>query len=507
MVAATPATFASLGITADLLAVLTRTGIETPTPIQEQAIPALLAGRDILGQARTGSGKTLAFALPLATRCAPQPRNVQGLVLVPTRELAIQVAEVLTPLAEARKLTVTLLYGGRSDAAEKRALAAGVHIVVGTPGRTLDHLQQGTLSLANVQLAVLDEADEMLDRGFGPSVERILARTNPKRQMALLSATQPEWVTKTAAKHLHNPLTVQVVSQQPPPDIEHTLFDMDPGMKLDALRTLLNRQGPDPIIVFGRTKHGVKKLALQLQKMGYSVAALQGNMSQNARERVMTDFRAGAVRVLLATNVAARGLDIAGVELVVNYELPESAELLTHRVGRTGRMGLKGTAMTFLTPEDHDKWRQMEKALGRRLPRLKWTEPAPPRPVLVETPPAPATATAPTKPEAAKTTLSLLRREPAPAKGAQRGSAPHGGATAKQAPAAPGANSRSGNAQPRGGQGMVPAAQPAMATAARTTPAAQPGAPATTDEAATGAPRRRRRWGRRKPSGAGNTNS
>jgi len=348
-------------------------GIVTPTAIQAEVIPAMLQGRDVVGQARTGSGKTLAFGLPIVARTNPALRAVQALVLVPTRELAIQVGGVMAALAETRRIRVTLLYGGRSLGPEKQALLNGAAIVVATPGRTLDHLRQGNLSLEALRVFVLDEADEMLDRGFGPDVERILAKAPQRRQTALLSATMPDWVMATAKRYLRDPVRLQVdPGLQAPPEIDHVVYTVDAGNKLGALRHLLDRQGPDPIIVFGRTKHGVKKLARQLGDAGYAVAALQGNLSQNARERVMDDFRGGSVRVLVATNVAARGLDIANVEQVINYELPESAELFTHRAGRTGRMGRSGEAVTFLTAEDGPKWRQIERALGRQLARIPW---------------------------------------------------------------------------------------------------------------------------------------
>jgi ATP-dependent RNA helicase DeaD len=366
-------TFSDLELRPETRAVLDAMGISTPTPIQAQAIPVLLEGRDVIGQARTGSGKTLAFALPIVERCDPTVRGVQALVLVPTRELAIQVGEVLGRLAVARRLRMTLLYGGRSLLPERQALRGGAQIVVGTPGRTLDHLRQRNLALRGVRFFVLDEGDEMLDRGFAPDVERILAQTPPQRQTALFSATLPDWVAATAAKHLRNPITVDVDRDTPtPPEIEHVVYDVDPSAKLGALRRLLDDRGDGPVIVFGRTKHGVKKLAKQLVELGYPTAALQGNLSQNARERVMADFRSGDVPILLATNVAARGLDVAGVEQIINYELPESAEWFTHRSGRTGRMGRSGQAITFLTPEDAVKWGQIERALGRRLPRQSW---------------------------------------------------------------------------------------------------------------------------------------
>jgi superfamily II DNA/RNA helicase len=364
--------FAHFALPTAVHRVLDAQGITQPTPIQAEAIPVLLAGRDVIGQARTGSGKTLAFALPLVERVDGRVREVQALVLVPTRELAIQVDAVLAPLASAARLRHTLLYGGRSLGPERRALPSA-QIVVGTPGRTLDHLRQGSLSLKRVSFLVLDEADEMLDRGFAPDVERILAHAPHTRQTALFSATLPTWVADIAARHVREAVTMQVDAGAPTPsEIEHVVYDVEPEAKLGALRTLLDRRGGHPVIVFGRTKHGVKKLAQRLETLGYPAAALQGNLSQNARERVMAGFRSGAVPILLATNVAARGLDVPGVSQVINYELPESAEWFTHRVGRTGRMGRAGQAITLLTPEDSTKWRQIEKALGRRLERRPW---------------------------------------------------------------------------------------------------------------------------------------
>lgn len=344
-------------------------GIVVPTPIQDRSIPALLAGRDLVGQARTGSGKTLAFALPMVQRCEPGEHGVQALVLVPTRELAIQVAGVITQLTRERGLQLTLLHGGRSLLPERQALTRGAHIVVGTPGRVLDHLRQGSLKLGQVRLLVLDEADEMLDRGFAPDVERIIGHTPRERQTVLFSATIPEWVSATAARHLRNPVSVQLDAEQAsPPEIEHVVYEMDPGVKLDTLTRLLDQRAGS-ILVFGRTKHGVKKLARQLVSKGYPVGALQGNLSQGARERAVAAFRSGELPILCATNVAARGLDIEGIGQVINYELPESAELFTHRVGRTGRMGRRGEAITFVTPEDGPKLRQIEKKLGRVLTR------------------------------------------------------------------------------------------------------------------------------------------
>jgi ATP-dependent RNA helicase DeaD len=310
----------------------------------------------------------------MVEHCDPSVRRVQGLVLVPTRELAIQVAGVMEALASPHRLRVTLLYGGRSLRPEYTALNRGPHIVVGTPGRTLDHLKQGTLDLRSVRLLVLDEADEMLDRGFQHDVEAILSGTPSDRQTALFSATMPDWVTKTSRSHLRKPIRVEVDADlRKLPSVNHVVYSIRKDEKIDALRTLLDERDAGPVIVFGRTKRGVRTLARRLETFGYSVGALQGNMSQNARERVMKDFRAGDTSVLVATNVAARGLDIEGIEHVINYDLPDSELLFTHRVGRTGRMGRDGEAITFVTSDEEKKWDEIERGLGARLTREPWT--------------------------------------------------------------------------------------------------------------------------------------
>ena len=365
--------FAAMALQASTRAALSRMDISEPTPIQDRIIPLLLAGRDVIGQARTGSGKTLAFAVPLAEQCDPSDRRVQALVLVPTRELAIQVAGVTEAMASPRSLRCTLLYGGRSYRPEYAALKAGAQIVIGTPGRTLDHIRQGTLDLQSVRIMVLDEADEMLDRGFAHDVEAILSRTPSSRQTALLSATMPDWVSRTATKYMRDPATVEVDADlKALPAVTHMVYTIDKSDKMGALRTLLDRRDGEAVLVFGRTKHGVKKLAAQLEEKGYPAGALQGNLSQNARERVMADFRSGDVPILVATNVAARGLDIQGIGQVINYDLPDSDLLFTHRVGRTGRMGRAGVAVTFITSDEEPKWREINRHMGGRLTRQPW---------------------------------------------------------------------------------------------------------------------------------------
>lgn len=356
---------------------LTDSGITTPTPIQSATLAPLLAGRDVIGQARTGSGKTLAFALPLLEQVDRSVGGVQALVLVPTRELAAQVAGVIADLAGRSGPRLVQLYGGKPLRPQIAALRAGAQIVVGTPGRTLDHLGQGTLSLRQVRYLVLDEADEMLDRGFAPDVERILSHAPRSRQTMLFSATIGDWVQKVAARHLDNPLSVRVdpLPEQAAPSVDHVVYEVPDGQKQAVLETLLDRRGEGAVLVFGRTKHGIKKLGARLAAKGFPVAVLQGNLSQNARDRAMEAFRAGRLPILVATNVAARGIDVSNIERVINYELPDSAELFTHRTGRTGRMGRAGEAITLVSQSEAAEWSKLERELGRRLPKKVWDEP------------------------------------------------------------------------------------------------------------------------------------
>jgi CxxC-x17-CxxC domain-containing protein len=367
------ASFGDFRLSRASLDVLAEMDITIPTPIQAAVLPLLLDGRDVIGQARTGSGKTLAFALPLIEVVDPRLRAVQALVLTPTRELAVQVAGVVDQLGARRGIKTLMISGGRAFGPQRDELKRGVHVVVGTPGRVLDLLNQGAMWLDRVRFLVLDEADEMLDRGFAPDVEKIIARTTPDRQTALFSATVPAWVKQTATKHLHDPATVAIAPEPgEAAQIEHLAFEIGGADKMAVLEDLLDHRGDGSVIVFGRTKHGVKKMARRLQAAGYPVEALQGNLSQNARDRVMDDFRSGKMPILVATNVAARGLDVSHVEQVINVELPESPELLTHRIGRTGRMGRQGQAITLLGPEDIVKWRRLERGFTRPIPRAPW---------------------------------------------------------------------------------------------------------------------------------------
>ncbi len=345
--------------------------IHTPTPIQAKAISPLLEGCDVIGQACTGSGKTLAFGLPLVERIDRERRELQALVLTPTRELAQQVGDVLARLTAGTGIRSVTVFGGRAMGPQTDALRRGAHVVVGTPGRILDHLGRGSMRLDRVRYLVLDEADEMLDRGFAPDVERILSATPGERQTALFSATTPEWVHKVSAKYLRNPIILQVAAESEAPDIDHVVYEVWREDKFSVLRRLLDERSEEgATLVFGRTKHGVRNLGLKLERLGYPVDVLQGNLSQQQRDRVLKRFREGKTPILLATNVAARGLDVLHIDRVINYELPETHELFTHRVGRTARMGRPGQAITLLGPADLPKWHEIERGLGRKLPRM-----------------------------------------------------------------------------------------------------------------------------------------
>jgi len=358
--------FREAGLSARTLAALERQEIEVPAMVQAQSIPALMQGRDVVIEAPTGSGKTLAFLLPLIERFdapAPGPR---ALVVTPTRELAVQVEGVLQGLDH--DLRVALLYGGVGYATQTQALKTGVDVVIGTPGRILDMVGRKLMSLSRVEYVVLDEADEMFDFGFAPDIERILGLTYHP-QTALASATMPTWVTKMIDRHLDDPLRVRVEHGEEEDMLEHGLLEVERGAKVRTLALLLRRLDGSAI-VFGRTKDGVRTLNRELRRSGIGCVELQGDLAQNIRDRTMDAFRDQRVKVLVATNVAARGLDITHVDLVVNFELPDSPDWLTHRIGRTARMGRRGWAMTMITPEDAFRWRRLRRQGAPELPRL-----------------------------------------------------------------------------------------------------------------------------------------
>jgi superfamily II DNA/RNA helicase len=348
--------FIDAGIDPRTLAALTAAEIHMPVPVQAEAIPALLEGRDAVIQAPTGSGKTLAFLVPLVEGIRKPGPGPRALVVTPTRELAIQVSEVLKTLDHGAR--AALLYGGVGYATQTAALKGGADIVIGTPGRILDMIGRKLLSLSRVEYLVLDEADEMLDAGFAPDVEKILKLTY-QPQIVLASATMPTWVEQVASGHLDDPMRVRVGSTDEV-QLEHGLVRVERDRKVTLLARLLKRLD-GTAIVFGRTKHGVTKLNRDLHRQGIHSAELQGDLSQQARDRTMAAFRQGRLQVLVATNVAARGLDISQVTLVVNFELPDTPDWLTHRVGRTARMGERGWALTFVCPEDQRLWQRLRR--------------------------------------------------------------------------------------------------------------------------------------------------
>ena len=348
-------TFAEAGVSTRVLAALTRQDINTPNRVQLESLPALLGGRDVVIQSPTGSGKTIAFLIPIVERFEPGRPGPRALVVAPTRELAIQVDAVFKSLDS--RLRSALLYGGVGYHQQMHSLKHGADVVIGTPGRILDMFSRKLFSLSRIEYLVLDEADQMFDAGFAPGVERILGLTYSP-QTVLASATMPDWVSRMIDKHLQHPLRVKVAAEGPSL-LEHGLLHTNAGLKLRLLSDILH-QNPTAI-VFGRTKHGVRKLNRELRRLGHKSVELQGNMAQNARDTVMDSFRNQRADILVATNVAARGLDISHVGLVINYELPDTAEALIHRVGRTARNGNTGRALTFITAEDHEKWAKLRR--------------------------------------------------------------------------------------------------------------------------------------------------
>ncbi len=367
-------TFAALGIAPVLIEALNALGYEEPTPIQGEAIPHLLAGRDILAQAATGTGKTAAFALPLLQRLPegdPPPSRPAILVLVPTRELAVQVAEAFHRYGKALGALTVPIYGGQEFSQQIRVLRRGVHVVVATPGRALDHLRRKTLDLSGLAAVVLDEADEMLDMGFADEIEAILEATPEERQTALFSATMAPRIAKIANRQLKDPVKVLVAREKTAagaePKVRQTAYVVNRAHKVQALGRVLDLESPSLALIFCRTRHEVDSLAESLSGHGYRVQALHGGMTQDQRERVMKRTRAGGVDLLVATDVAARGIDIEQITHVINFNVPESPAAYVHRIGRTGRAGREGVAITFAEPREHRMLKNIEQLSGRRI--------------------------------------------------------------------------------------------------------------------------------------------
>jgi ATP-dependent RNA helicase DeaD len=340
-------------------------GYTTPTPIQEQAIPVLREGRDVLGQAQTGTGKTAGFGIPLIESINTARREVQAIILVPTRELCLQVAEELSRLGKPFNVAVIPVYGGVGLAPQIAGLRNGAHVVVGTPGRVEDLLERRALRLEGVHMAILDEADRMLDVGFLPSIERILKRTPAARQTALFSATIPSDVLGLANRQMREPVTISVDPERATVDEIEQRFERVPdGDKLKALRKYLDDPSCFLALIFRRTTYKADKLARDLSREGYKVAALHGRRTQGQRERVLADLKSAKLQAVVATDIAARGLDISGLTHVFNYDLPDTPETYVHRIGRTGRAGETGTAVMFIAPEDEETLRAIERHLS-----------------------------------------------------------------------------------------------------------------------------------------------
>jgi ATP-dependent RNA helicase DeaD len=356
--------FVELGLGAHVLQAIADVGYEAPSPIQAATIPVLLAGRDMLGQAQTGTGKTAAFALPMLSRIEVRPGPPQGIVLVPTRELAIQVAEAFQRYASKIKgFHVLPIYGGQSYEPQLASLKRGAQVVVGTPGRVMDHLKRGTLDLGSVTCLVLDEADEMLQMGFVADIEWILEQTPPTRQVALFSATLPGPIRRIAQRHLHDPVEVSIKSKtSTATNIRQRYWVVSGLHKLDALTRILEVEPFDGMLIFTRTKVATIELAERLEARGFAAAALNGDMQQKERERTVARFKGAKLDILVATDVAARGLDVERISHVVNYDVPHDTESYVHRIGRTGRAGRSGEAILFITPRERNMLRAIERA-------------------------------------------------------------------------------------------------------------------------------------------------
>lgn len=365
-------TFKEFGLSPELMKAVSKMGFEEATPIQAATIPLSLQNRDVIGQAQTGTGKTAAFGIPLIEKIDMNNDAVQAIVVAPTRELAIQVSEELYKIGSTKRVRVLPIYGGQDIERQIRALKKHPHIIVGTPGRVLDHIQRRTLRLQNVHTVVLDEADEMLNMGFVEDIEAILSHVPTERQTLLFSATMPEPIRRIAERFMQNPELVRVKAKEMTvPNIEQYYIEIQEKKKFDTLTRLLDIQSPELAIVFGRTKRRVDELAEALNLRGYTAEGIHGDLSQAKRLSVLRKFKEGSIDILVATDVAARGLDISGVTHVYNFDIPQDPESYVHRIGRTGRAGKTGMAITFVTPREIGQLHHIEKTTKRKMERMK----------------------------------------------------------------------------------------------------------------------------------------
>lgn len=355
--------FGELILSKRVIAALSDMGFEEPTPIQGQTIPIIMSGVDVIGQAQTGTGKTAAFGIPIVETINTRSKDVQALIITPTRELAIQVAEEISKIGKHKRIKVLPLYGGQPIDRQIRALHRGVHVIIGTPGRLLDHILRKTLTLNKVKIAVLDEADEMLDMGFIEDITGILEKTPSEKQSLLFSATMPLPIRKLAGKYLKKPQLVTISREKlTVPLIQQYYYEIQ-GSKIDPLCRILDYENYEAVIIFCRTKRGVDELSASLQTRGYLSDGLHGDMTQAQRDKTMRNFRNGEIEILVATDVAARGLDIDRVSHVINYDIPQDPESYVHRIGRTGRAGREGKALTLIIPPEYRQLRLIEKLI------------------------------------------------------------------------------------------------------------------------------------------------
>jgi len=362
--------FTTFNLDSTVMAGVSTAGFVTPTPIQAKAIPHVLKGNDVMGLAQTGTGKTAAFVLPILNRLIQaRGRRIRALIIAPTRELAEQIHEAACSLGKKTRLRSVSVYGGVSIKPQIQKIRAGVDIVVACPGRLLDHISQGTINLSNLEVLVLDEADRMLDMGFLPDIRRIIKHVPSQRQTLLFAATMPDDIRRLASDVLKNPVSVQIDHMKPLDTVAHALYPVRQHLKTGLLLALLRDINSDSVLVFMRTKHRAKRVGQIIQKDGYRAAVLQGNLSQTRRQEALDGFRNGKYQILVATDIAARGIDVSCISHVINYDIPDTTDAYTHRIGRTGRAAKNGDAFTFVTAEDMDMVLSIERVIGENVER------------------------------------------------------------------------------------------------------------------------------------------
>jgi ATP-dependent RNA helicase RhlE len=354
----------------NIITAIQKCGYTVPTPIQQQAIPPVLEGRDLLGLAQTGTGKTAAFVLPTLQRLLDGPRkSIRALIVAPTRELAEQIHSYIEKMAHMTNLRSAVIYGGVSKKIQAAKIRSGVEIVVACPGRLLDHMNDRAINLSQVEILILDEADHMFDKGFLPDIRRILKSIPKKRQTLVFSATMPKEIRHLAEDILDNPATIQINHTQAAASITHALIPVEQKRKTELLKSIIEQKGMTTTLVFTKTKYKAKNVAQQLENSGYRATSIQGNLSQSKRQQALDGFKSGTFNILVATDIAARGIDVSGISHVINYDVPDTAEAYTHRTGRTGRAACTGEAFTFMTAGDDKMIKLIEQTLGKKIAR------------------------------------------------------------------------------------------------------------------------------------------